>query len=226
MINKFKAALAATAIAAAFGATAPASATVYAGFGPGLSVADLPSLGYTGFTLLNDFSVDAGVTGDYMIHGDVSDGNGAVPAYGSAGNFLSVLGTKEAYITLPGNVVAFAFDWGSMDAYNTINFTCTGGDCGAGFDFDLIPGTYPLDTFGSNGDQHASSTNGVLLVYGDAGETFGTLTLKSGSNSLEIDNLSILKGAVPEPTTWAMMIGGLALVGVQMRRRKTIVSFA
>jgi hypothetical protein len=35
-------------------------------------------------------------------------------------------------------------------------------------------------------------------------------------------------GAVPEPTTWAMMIGGLGLVGLQMRRRrgKTAVSFA
>ena len=32
--------------------------------------------------------------------------------------------------------------------------------------------------------------------------------------------------AVPEPATWAMMIGGLALVGLQMRRRKTAVSFA
>jgi hypothetical protein len=33
-------------------------------------------------------------------------------------------------------------------------------------------------------------------------------------------------GAVPEPTTWAMMIGGLALVGASMRRRKVAVSFA
>lgn len=32
--------------------------------------------------------------------------------------------------------------------------------------------------------------------------------------------------AVPEPATWAMMIGGLGLVGMTMRRRKTSVSFA
>jgi hypothetical protein len=31
---------------------------------------------------------------------------------------------------------------------------------------------------------------------------------------------------VPEPATWAMMIGGLALVGASMRRRRTAVSFA
>jgi hypothetical protein len=33
-------------------------------------------------------------------------------------------------------------------------------------------------------------------------------------------------GAVPEPATWAMMIGGFALVGASMRRRRTAVSFA
>lgn len=33
-------------------------------------------------------------------------------------------------------------------------------------------------------------------------------------------------GAVPEPATWAMMIGGFALAGAAMRRRKTAVSFA
>ena len=33
-------------------------------------------------------------------------------------------------------------------------------------------------------------------------------------------------GAVPEPASWAMMIGGLALVGSAMRRRATKVSFA
>jgi hypothetical protein len=33
-------------------------------------------------------------------------------------------------------------------------------------------------------------------------------------------------GAVPEPASWAMMIGGLAVVGASMRRRRTMVSFA
>ncbi len=63
-------------------------------------------------------------------------------------------------------------------------------------------------------------------MLGNAGERFNNLTLSSGSNSFELDNLSTLSGAVPEPTTWAMMIGGLAMVGLQMRRRKATVSFA
>ena len=32
--------------------------------------------------------------------------------------------------------------------------------------------------------------------------------------------------SVPEPTTWAMMIGGLGVVGLSLRRRVTKVSFA
>jgi len=35
-----------------------------------------------------------------------------------------------------------------------------------------------------------------------------------------------LGGAVPEPATWAMMIGGLALVGASMRRARPRVAFA
>ena len=35
-----------------------------------------------------------------------------------------------------------------------------------------------------------------------------------------------VNAAVPEPTTWAMMIAGFGLVGGAMRRRKTSVAFA
>jgi hypothetical protein len=35
-----------------------------------------------------------------------------------------------------------------------------------------------------------------------------------------------VSGAVPEPATWAMMIGGFALAGLAMRRSRTITSFA
>ena len=62
--------------------------------------------------------------------------------------------------------------------------------------------------------------------------TGGTIT---SPNSYEYQNIagsrSILSGRVvqapvPEPATWAMMIGGFALVGASMRRKAAAVRFA
>lgn len=59
---------------------------------------------------------------------------------------------------------------------------------------------------------------------------FGFLSGRTPAKDVLLDAISIspaLGGpAVPEPATWAMMIGGFALAGAAMRRRKTIVSFA
>jgi hypothetical protein len=38
-----------------------------------------------------------------------------------------------------------------------------------------------------------------------------------------VDDVSYSVGAVPEPATWALMIGGFGLVGAAARRRKAIV---
>lgn len=48
--------------------------------------------------------------------------------------------------------------------------------------------------------------------------------LGSTAADFAIDNVSMT--AVPEPATWALMIGGFALAGMQLRRRKSSVSFA
>lgn len=48
------------------------------------------------------------------------------------------------------------------------------------------------------------------------------------ANQTGYDNITFgsdTPGGVPEPTTWAMMIAGLGLVGASMRRRRTVVSF-
>lgn len=45
-----------------------------------------------------------------------------------------------------------------------------------------------------------------------------------GPQSLSVD--AMMGAGVPEPATWAMMIGGFGLVGGAMRRRSTKVAFA
>jgi hypothetical protein len=64
-------------------------------------------------------------------------------------------------------------------------------------------------------------------VWDGAGSLWGGF-----DNEVMFDNLVEGKtgappvGGVPEPTTWAMMIAGMALTGGMMRRRRTTVSFA
>ena len=49
-----------------------------------------------------------------------------------------------------------------------------------------------------------------------------------GTSSVYYDNFSFRQGsnAVPEPASWAMMIGGLAIAGAAMRRRGASIRFA
>jgi len=60
--------------------------------------------------------------------------------------------------------------------------------------------------------------NWSLYLFDDVGGDVGSI----GSVTLSINSAN----AVPEPATWAMMIGGLGLVGASMRRRAAKVSFA
>lgn len=53
--------------------------------------------------------------------------------------------------------------------------------------------------------------------------TFNLSSITSGAAQIRI---SAVTAAVPEPATWAMMIGGFGIVGASMRRRKVAVRFA
>jgi hypothetical protein len=70
--------------------------------------------------------------------------------------------------------------------------------------------------------------NGHILFYDSDPITSGSVDLdpyfKPGYSHITFFDTGV--PAVPEPATWAMMLGGLGLAGVAMRRRKTVVSFA
>lgn len=72
-----------------------------------------------------------------------------------------------------------------------------------------------------------ASGGGIQL---DADNNNGLTNLRMSSYKYNF-NQGLVTGfndiaAVPEPATWAMMMGGLALIGVSMRRRRTTLSFA
>jgi hypothetical protein len=78
-----------------------------------------------------------------------------------------------------------------------------------------IPGTTPFTN---------SSISFRALTGGDLRILFGTPSADNVGPLL--DNVKLDISAVPEPSTWALMLGGFALVGSAMRRRKTAISFA
>ncbi|MEO8723505.1 MAG: PEPxxWA-CTERM sorting domain-containing protein [Sphingobium sp.] len=75
--------------------------------------------------------------------------------------------------------------------------------------------------------------NTQFTITGDAGEAFNSFSVtgflnaantEAGSfarvSDIDVDAVHLTSG-VPEPTTWAMMIAGIGLVGASMRRRRT-----
>jgi len=68
----------------------------------------------------------------------------------------------------------------------------------------------------------SGGSGNAFLTLGDA---FYRLSLETGAATLvgatgPRDVIGMTAGAVPEPASWAMMIGGFGMVGASMRRRK------
>jgi hypothetical protein len=165
-----------------------------------------------GYTIVDTFDTADGLTGsNFQIKVPPADGNGAPPANSvpSGTPYLSVLAGGSATYTFAAPVSSFQFDWGSIDAYNTLTINGTSQAI-------IVPGSNFINP--ANGDQIAAGTNGRFTVTGTAGELFTSVTFSSTGNSFEVDNLAV-GGAVPEPATWAMMMLGFGGLGFAMRRK-------
>lgn len=189
----------AAAVAALTAGAADAATIIY---NPGVQGAP------NGFTLVNTFDTQAEqdqVSGNdfFFPTGDIPGQAANLP--GNTTPYLTVLGGGDATVSFSQAVRALAFDFSSLDTYNllTINFNTGPSITRTGDDF-LAAGAA------------SGVTAGSFRVIGD-GRFITSITLSSTQNSFEVDNLSI--SAVPEASTWAMMIVGFGLVGSAMRRR-------
>ena len=170
-----------------------------------------------GETLFASFSPgsDGGVSGSGYVIQTGSNGIGADPAVGGQGDpYLTVPGGATANFSFAGGIGSLGLDYGSADDYNTFTVTYANGD------YSTLTGTQVLLSPPANGDQTAARTNGRLTFAALGGNAITGLTLQSSGNSLEVDNLGV-RGAVPEPATWAMMLIGFGAAGVSLRRRRT-----
>lgn len=163
---------------------------------------------------------------DFDTASPVLVGGGAVVGPGTTpGDFAQPLGSTGRYFSVgpstssPGTL-GFAnasginwidFIWGSVDRYNTLEVLRGDGSLMA----TILGGSLPP----ANGDQDDQNTNPIVRITftGQDAFDFGQLRLSSTANAFEVDNFRV--NAVPEPTTWALLILGFGAVGHSMRRR-------
>lgn len=137
-----------------------------------------------------------------------SDGNGAQP-FGTSGNYLSILGNGYIDISFSSRT-SIGFFWGSVDSYNSISFS----------NGDTFSGSQLSPTLSPTGCQGSPDCNSYVTLTSTT--PFTSVRLSSSANSFEITNIS----AVPEPSTWAMMIlGFLGLGFLGYRKSQSMTAF-
>lgn len=200
------------------GAAAPAVAATYI---PVVTVAGVGNnLGNGPFTLGYEFSTSS--TFSVGALGVYDEGNDGLISAHDVGLWNN-LGTLLATTTVQAGTLS-ALSGGFR--YETVT------------PFSIGPGTYRVGALfldGSDpnffgGDGILSSIAGVTYssgAYAGGGALADPTSTGGPSPSYIGGNLLLATAAVPEPATWAMMIGGFGLIGGSMRRRKnTSVRFA
>ncbi len=169
--------------------------------------------------VLIDF--DSAIPNNFSLTGGViqsnSNGIGAEPA-GDTSKYLTANSNNPATLLSTTGYNTVSFYWGSMDSYNTITLLDKNGNA--------IQSFTGLSVFTpANGDQSAGATNRrvTFTTTGGTSAIYG-LEFQSGAPAFEVDNIAFTSpvpiGAVPESSSWAMMIGGLGMVGSSLRRSK------
>jgi len=172
---------------------------------------------YSGPTPTYTFETAAPVTGGLVTTGSL-DGIRAQP-FGSTGNYWTV-GPADGpsgvlNLSSIGDIFNVSFLWGSVDAYNTLEFLDGNGG--------LLASFTGSDIFNpANGSQTDPNLNPLVRfdVTGNDVGALASLRLSSTGNAFETDNFTI--NAVPEPATWALMMFGFGAIGFGMRRRRQV----
>lgn len=130
-------------------------------------------------------------------------------------HYLTIPTGKSATLTSLLGLSDFSFYMGSPDTFNSIQFLGANG-----YNVTLSGGQI---TQGYTG-QAWSWGQRINFNFGDDSVT--QVILRSTGNSFEVDNFAAGVAAVPEPTTWALMIMGFGSVGAMVRRRRTAYALA
>ena len=210
-----KGSLAALAFSAAVLTASQASATIMVSAGPTAPFATSAVENFStqpGGTPVNDSIFNFSGTGTITTG---TNPNINVQPGGTTGNYLAVMGGNTETLNLVGSpVTTIGLQWGSIDTYNSLEVlglggvvlhTYSGSDVAAG----ALTAGLPTVAFGQTSD--FVTISGLGNIYGL--ELLSPNPTYPGSgNSFEVDNIS-LAAAVPETSTWAMMVLGFFGVG-------------
>jgi hypothetical protein len=182
---------------------------------------------YAGGTTLVTF--DSGVVGgpntNFTAQGfnfNTTGGSGGGIRTGSVNS--TFVGFQQPYpnsatlVSTSADFTTFSMLWGSIDAYNSISFYNNGSQVGS---------TYTGSDFATpaDGGQTDDDTNRYVFFTFNGGDRFDTVLFSSTQAAFEMDNLALggmanAEGAVPEASTWGMMILGFMGVGFLSYRRR------
>jgi hypothetical protein len=132
--------------------------------------------------------------------------------YGSVQNEETPPG--ETFTALNGySFRSFSFYMGSPDTYNRLTFNFANGDSQVFQGINIWGGP----AFG--GDR----TKGFRVYYDFNGRAVTSINFRSTVDAFEFDGLAGTL-AIPEPTTWALMILGFGGAGAMLRRRRAALA--
>ncbi|WP_375420938.1 PEPxxWA-CTERM sorting domain-containing protein [uncultured Sphingomonas sp.] len=148
-------------------------------------------------------------SGYAVASGNIS-GQRAAPAFSDSSRYLAVGAGGTATLVSALAYSSVSIFLGSIDSFNTVQILT-----GAGTVLQTFTGAQ--FTADANGNQSLPSTNRRITFKAAAGETISGIRFLSSRPALEVDNVVF---AVPEPSTWMMMLIGFGLVGQAMRSRR------
>jgi hypothetical protein len=192
--------------------------------------------GIPGETLITDFNTSNGTTINDLAAGFtftqdsgsyIRDGSLGVTAVtapppedngGPVGSWYeTVSGGGAATLTSLVGLRQFSFYMGSPDDYNHLALTFTGGGGTQTLNGTQIWGGAPPP---GDGNQAL----GFTVTYTFAPDAVNMIHFTSDSNAFEFDTLGGI--AVPEPTSWALMLVGFGLAGGMLRARRRKAALA